>query len=150
MEEEKDKKKKKGFLSKVWNTVSSPWISIPLAVAMTVIVGPLFFDMGTWLGPFHDPTNMRTLAWANKVNPFTSWLPYHLGFTEPGGFLYDFMTWFLGSDLETLIAQQDAAGIADKVRETVTTDLPESDPFSFSDEECEFFGNCEGPSPASP
>lgn len=118
-----DDKKKKGFLRRAWGVVTSPWVSIPLALITSAVVGPLLFDMGTWLSVFHNPDNLRALALSQKLHPFTSWLPYHMGLTEPGGLFYDAMTAFLGSDLEVLMAQKDTADGIDSIRQGIQNSM---------------------------
>ena len=111
----------KGFLRSAWGLATSPVVTIPFSLFMAAFVGPLLFDMGTWLKPFHDLSNLRTQAWAMTVDPYLSWIPFHAGFTEPGGFFYDTMTAIIKPNLDILEAQRDAARAADSALMSLPT-----------------------------
>lgn len=109
---DKEDKKKKGFLSAVWSIATSTPAKIFYGFVAAAIVGPLLFDMGTWWGVFHNVENIRAMAFRDVMSPFTGWIPYHMGLTEPGGFFYDTMTAFLGEELQILEGKAEASKVA--------------------------------------
>ncbi len=105
-------------LSKIFSWASKiAFVSFPLVVA-----GSLVFDP-TWLKIFHDTANVVAQSFINKIDPYTSWLPYHLGFSGEGGLLYGFMQWFLEDEIYAMNLVQNAAGFSAPVNPGAVADI---------------------------
>ncbi len=92
-------------------------VSLPLMVGASIIFDP------TWLQIFHDTSNVVAQAWMSKIDPYTSWLPYHLGFSGEGGLLHGFMQWLLEDEIYAMNLVQNAASFSAPVNPGAVADI---------------------------
>lgn len=81
--------------------------AIAASVTMGMAVMPVFADVATWFPEAHNTENLRIKALQNVMEPYTGWIPRHMGLTEEPGLFTPFVDAFIGRELTGLKQEQE-------------------------------------------
>jgi len=132
MSDENNETKKKGLLSRAFNSKAVKFVAFGVVgallgnVAWQIFLDPLFFPI------IHDTTNITTQAWCNMIQSTFNFIPESLGFIGDWGLLKtDFMQSVLAPYAEKVatIAPDQINNLFNTTTQTVTenaTDIAET------------------------
>lgn len=121
--------------------------SFAVAVGFTMGMGvmPVFADVATWFPEAHNTENLRIKALQNVTEPYTGWIPRHMGFTEEPGALTPLVNALIGPELTRLKEEKAAQAALDTQRvsnnfanppantQHLPSPTPDTDPLSGND-----------------